>query len=227
MPSTYQSMPYMQRFYKDVYGGTDFTRPGEGRSGGGGGGGGQSPFGNMGKSKSGNNWLEKLTGAGGLGMEENAYTNFGTDKAVDLSGAYGGGESGGEAAGGEGILGYVIAAIYAQHELSKATDRKTEGQPTEDVFSGNFTTEPWYAYMRQQFGWDDPTAGEKFDASVEQGDWGNAAARSIPVAQYWGDPAGTWLYDSSKEVLGEEASAVIFPDHWAGEKISEWLEGVF
>jgi len=131
---------------------------------------------------------------------------------------------GGSSMGALSTIGYIVAAIMAQHALSDATDTVFEGQRTGDVFSGNFMTEPWLAYTAQQWGWQ-PTAGQKFDAAVQNQDWGAAAYRSPSVAAYWGDPAGTGIYEGAKNWLGETAAAIINPIAGLSDLIGELFGG--
>jgi len=118
---------------------------------------------------------------------------------------------------GMGIGAIIAAAIAAQHGLSNATDTVYEGQKTDDAFSGNFGTEPWLAWAHDKLGMG-PTMGEKFDAAINNKDYGKAFSRSFGMADYWSDPARTWGYDIAKKSLGDNVAAFLSPLNYMFEK---------
>jgi hypothetical protein len=112
--------------------------------------------------------------------------------------------------GGGGIAGIIAAAIIAQHMMSRGTNTEFEGQKTDDAFAGNYGTEPWLAFLHDKLGWG-PTGGEKFDAAVQNKDWGKALQRSPAMLDYWADPPANWAYGGMKNVLGSKAATAIDP----------------
>ena len=132
------------------------------------------------------------------------------------------GASSGGGSGGMGAMGYVgiiAAAIAAQHAMSSNTEREFEGVKTDDAFSGNMLTEPWQAYMYQKMGINTPTMGEKFDAAVENKDWGSALRRSAGAFAH--DPLRETIYDASKSKWGKTTAAIIDP----GSFLLDWIGG--
>ena len=137
-----------------------------------------------------------------------------------LKNAFKGGES------GYGGVGNVAAIIALQHELSNATDsnRRFEGAQTDDIFSSklggaHFATEPWAAWSFDKLGINAPTAGEKFDAAVENKDWGKAIGRLPGAASHYLDPSTALSYDLLQDdkfgTWGKVLSKAAFPWRWA------------
>lgn len=129
---------------------------------------------------------------------------------------------GGEAGGGMGAMGIgaiIAAAIAAQHYMSNKTDTEFEGQKTNDAFSGNFGTEPWFAFVSDKLGME-PTAGEKFDAAINNEDWGKAARRLPDMTSYWADPARAVGTSFIRKYVGDTAADVIDPAGWLTRKIA-------
>ena len=124
----------------------------------------------------------------------------------------GGAGGGGEAAGmgGMGIAGIIAAAIAAQHGMSNATNTEFEGQRTDDAFAGHYGTEPWLAFGHDKLGLD-PTAGERFDAAIANGDYGTAMKRSPAMLDYWADPGRNWAGSTAEAIGGKKLSTVVNP----------------
>lgn len=134
------------------------------------------------------------------------------------SGGSGAEGSGGSAGGGSAVgnLGIFAAAFAVQHMLSNMTDREYEGQKTDDLFGGSLGTEPWLAYVKDLFGAEDPTSGEKFDAAVKNEDYPLAAIRLPSMLHYWFNPAQQTGYEFMAEGTNEYLATAMFP-----------LEGIF
>ena len=127
------------------------------------------------------------------------------------------GGTGAEGAG-YGTLGWIAAAIAGQHLASDDQERVFEGQKSDDVFSGNFFTEPWYALLTEKlFGANDDsvTSGEKLDASIENEDWSTALKRLPAAGNYWADPGGQVLgYELWKNIFGDDVAGILNPIAW-------------
>lgn len=115
-----------------------------------------------------------------------------------------------------GKVGTIGAIIGAQHMATEHNPREFEGQKTGDVFTteeGNwrprFFTEPWKGYASSQAGHEDPTSGEKFDASLANA-WsgdinvGKILTRAPGVAYQWLDPAGSSIHDFQKDWIRDQ-----------------------
>lgn len=97
----------------------------------------------------------------------------------------------------------IAAAIAAQHLMAMNNNRTFEGQRSGDVFTGDFLTEPWFAFASDRLGLP-TTAGEKFDAAIKNKDW-NAALKRLPEAtDYWADPIRSWAAKGGEALLGED-----------------------
>ena len=128
--------------------------------------------------------------------------------------------------GGYGGPAAVAAIIAFQHALSNQTskNRRFEGVQTDDIFSSNlggahFATEPWAAYAFDQGGFNVPTSGEKFDAAMENKDYGMAARRLPAAASHYLDPSTALTYDLLQDEkfgkVGPIISKVMMPWRWA------------
>lgn len=180
------------------------------------------------KQSGGSSWLQDLFKGEEGGGGDSSWADW-------MGPESGGGEGGAEAAGGAGgesgsfnwgPLGYFAAAVLVQHVLSGDTNREYEGQETSDLFSGSVGTEPWWAWAKQQAGWDDPTSGEKFDAALKNEDWSLAIERLPSTLHYWFNPAQTSGYEVIKEQWGGDWAKAIFPlEGFFGD--SEWVEEMF
>lgn len=160
----------------------------------------------------------------GLFSDPSAGGNAGMGGQLSPVGASGG-SGGGAGAGGlgaGGIMAIIAAAIAAQAAASHNTDTVFEGQKTNDAFSGNFGTEPWFAFLADKMGWE-PTAGEKFDAAVNNEDWSLAAKRFPAMTNYWRDPAQSWLTTGAREYLGNDIDMLIDPASYITRKIEDWF----
>jgi hypothetical protein len=156
-----------------------------------------------------------------------------------LDSILGGGESGSMiggtgdpssySAGGAGAGGYIAAAIALQQLLGKSNNRKVDNQKSGTVFdyftSGgeklpSVATEPWLGYAYNKLGWE-PTEGEKFDAAVKNKDWGKAAERAIPAADYWfgGTPLDSMGYDFLENEVGKGTGKFLLPQRWLARDI--------
>jgi hypothetical protein len=137
-------------------------------------------------------------GGGGLAATEGAMAGgemtagLGTSQAAAGTGT-------GSAAGSSWWTGPAIAAaIIAQNMATNDTDTVVEGQQTGNVFSTDekgswkprFFTEPWMGWASDKLGHKEATPGEKFDAAVQNKDWGNVARRTPSTAYQWFDPVG-------------------------------------
>lgn len=155
--------------------------------------------------------LESLMGGGeGASMAPSigggtAALGTGPSSGAGAAGGGGGGSAAGSSAGGIGaggayaaIAALIAAGIHAQHKATEHNKRKIEGQEAGDWFShGNigdkgFATEPWFAMLSDKLGLN-ATAGEKFDAAYRNKDWGTALKRLPAAADYWVDPARSWI----------------------------------
>lgn len=130
--------------------------------------------------------------------------------------------------GAGSTLGYVAAAIAAQHLMSNATDRRTNvpgvsgnGHRTGDVFSLDFFTEPWQGYAYEKLGMDFPSPGEKTDAAINairdgESGWDNLLRSAPATGAQWFDPVGSFGYDWLKDqgTVGKIAGAALMPVQW-------------
>lgn len=122
----------------------------------------------------------------------------------------GGGGGQGAGMGLGSYLGIIAAAIAAQHMFTGANNRVYEGVETGDAFSGQFGTEPWFAWLNKQWG-GDATAGEKFDAAIKNGDYRLAMQRLPLMGDYWADPARGMVDMGLEKVVGEDAVKFLDP----------------
>ena len=136
------------------------------------------------------------------------------------SGGTAGGGAGGGGLGAAGIGGIVAAAILGQHLMSKETDTTFEGQQTGDIFSGNFTTEPWLAFLSDKFDLG-VTPGEKFDAAIKNRDWGTALKRTPSTALQWADPFGELLSSIARKQFGSDVGNVLDPGRFLVNKLED------
>ncbi len=137
------------------------------------------------------------------------------------SGAVGGGASSG-GMGAWGMGGIIGAAILGQHVLSNNTSREVEGVKTDDVFGGNFATEPWLAFLYDKIGLqEDGSPGEKFDAAIKNDDHSLALKRAPAALNYWGNPGGSVAYDVTEDVVGKKWAGVFDPIQWALNKLGD------
>ncbi|OGW44446.1 MAG: hypothetical protein A2Y66_01765 [Nitrospirae bacterium RBG_13_41_22] len=144
---------------------------------------------------------------------------------VGAGGNSGGTMGGGGSGGGMGAMGIgavIAAAIAAQHVMSHNTDTEFEGQKTKDAFSGNFGTEPWFAFAADKLNWE-PTEGEKFDAAIKNDDWSLAAKRFPSMMNYWANPAQQWLTKPAREYIGKDIDMAIDPASYVTRKIEKWF----
>jgi hypothetical protein len=132
--------------------------------------------------------------------------------------AAGGGASGGSAAssgglGAGGIAAIIAAAAAGQMAASNSAD-PVEGQKPGHFFSFNdegnwrpWLSEPDKNYFSQQLG-GGPTTGAKFDAALQRGDMGRAAARLPGFAHDYAIPglsvAGNVIGDYARRQLGDK-----------------------
>ena len=148
---------------------------------------------------------------GETGAGTTAPATTGGTEIVASGGEIGGaGSSGSGGLGALGTAGIVAAAIAAQHGLSNQTDTEFEGVKTDDAFGGHFGTEPWLGFVHDKLGWE-PTEGEKFDAAVDNKDWGLALERTPAMLDYWSDPARSWGHGAAKNIFGEEVAGILSP----------------
>ncbi len=154
---------------------------------------------------------EGLSTAGsGAGIGEGLST------AGSGAGSWAGSGGGGAAAGGglgAGWIAAIIAAVIAaQHYASNETDTKVEGVRTDDAFGGHFGTQPYQAWAYERLGMP-ASSGERFDAAVENSDWGTALERLPDTADYWAHPATHSLkdveYEGMKRNFGEGSEKVL------------------
>jgi hypothetical protein len=122
------------------------------------------------------------------------------------------------------IAGIVMAAIAAQHGLSKDTDTEVEGVRTKDAFEGHFATEPWLAWAHDKLGME-PTEGEKFDAAFKNKDYETAIERHPEAFSYWADPATSVAADGLEALGMDKKTADWFNPvgkvgEWAGDAAS-------
>lgn len=150
----------------------------------------------------------------------------GMSSGVGGAGASGAGGSGGAAAGGMGATGIaaiILAAIAAQHYMSNNTEREFEGVKTDDAFAQHYGTDPWQPYMYQKLGINTPTAGEKFDAAIENGDYDLAARRTPSLVNQWFNTGGQIAYDIADDKWGSTTAFFIDPitasANWLTEKL--------
>jgi hypothetical protein len=161
-------------------------------------------------------------GSYGLGNEAALNVPWETGYGSGAGASSAGGSSAWGGMGAAGPYAAIIAAIIGQHVATNSNSNVYEGQPTGDVFSGDFLTEPWYAYMGDQLGWE-PTAGEKFDAATSRSDWDSALKRLPAAGNYWANPAGNWIgYESLHNYAGDWAG-VADPIGFATSKIEDWF----
>ena len=166
--------------------------------------------------------------ASGEGIGEGVGGGAGGAGAGAGAGAGGGGGGGAGAGLGAGYVAAIIAAVTAaQHYLSNETDTKVEGVRSDDAFGGHFGTQPYQAYAYQQLGMP-ASSGERFDAAVENSDWGTALERLPDTADYWANPmqhsVNDVMYEGAEKNLGEDSDIVlgIFdPVSW----VLRWLAG--
>ena len=125
---------------------------------------------------------------------------------------------GGASIGSAWPVAVVAAAIAGQAAASKNTNTVFEGQRTNDAFSGNFGTDPWLGYLSEKMGWE-PSAGEKYDAAVNNKDWDKAFKRQFSMADYWADPIRAWLTTPAREYIGSDIDALINPTGYLFRKI--------
>lgn len=187
-------------------------------------GGGDSEGGIIGSVKE---WGSGLFGGGSSSVGTSGSMGMGSD-AASLAAAEAGMGSGSSASssgglGAWGTGGIVAAAIAAQHMMTRDNDREVDGVKTGDAFSGQFGTEPWFAWAGNKLG-NEPTAGENFDASVKNRDWGKAGGQFNEMTSYWANPTTSWAA-SAGEALGlkpEEASW-LSPE----SKVGSWSDDLF
>lgn len=120
----------------------------------------------------------------------------------------------------------IAAVIAAQQLMSQNTDRragkdgkvsKSSGHRTGSVFSGDFWTEPWQAYLYDKMGIDKLTSGERFDAAIDKRNPSEAVAAAPGTAYQWFDPLGSTGYDIMSEKLGKPGkylARAIIPTKW-------------
>lgn len=123
-------------------------------------------------------------------------------------------------ASSSGIAGFwpaavIAAAIAGQYYLStKNPRREVEGEKTGTAFSGDFATEPWYAYLNAQLG-NPPTGGERYDAAMRKGrrtgNYGDAFRRAPAAVDYWSDPIRATGRSLIQGFLGNKAATVADP----------------
>ena len=116
------------------------------------------------------------------------------------------GSVGGQLGGGESAAGpyaAIAAIIAAQHIMAMNNNRTFEGQRSGDVFTGDYATEPWLAFLSDRIGLP-ATAGEQFDAAIKNRDWNTAAKRFPEAADYWADPLRGGLEVGLEGRLGED-----------------------
>jgi len=167
------------------------------------------------------------SGGSGLGASSGGFAGAGGGGSVgagaggSFGGAGGGGGAGGAGGmGGAGIFAIVAAVIAGQYYTTTRTDTKFEGHETGNVFSGDFSTEPWFAYAHDKWDWE-PTAGEKWDAAVHNDDWGLAAKRTPAMGNYWANPIGQWQYDSINEEVSGDVADVLDPVSYYVNKLGD------
>lgn len=147
--------------------------------------------------------------------------------AYNMYSNFSGGGGAGEYSGQINNAGYIAAIIAAQHQMSKATDRRFEGQNTKDVFGGSFMTEPWQAFAYDKFGIDSPSAGESFDAAWQNKDWHNVIERGPRAAGYWVDPGRSLMYDVLGDKFGKGVASVFLPEQWLSNNIGSLFGKIF
>lgn len=184
-----------------------------------------------------NNGSMNLTGTGMETITDKVGGLFGTETGVSgqmgmgsdaaslasAESSMGSGASSGSSSGALGTMGWVAAAIAAQHMLSDDTSTEIDGVKTNDAFSGHFGTEPWLAWAHDKAGIE-PTAGEKFDAAVENSDWSKAGENFNGMTSYWANPTSSWLA-SGGEALGldHDTAQWLSPE----SKVGQWSDKLF
>lgn len=148
---------------------------------------------------------ESGAGFGGGGSAAGAGAS---SAGAGSAGGGAGGSAGG--AGWAGIAAIIAAVIAAQHAATNANPREVDGHETGDVFSGDFGTEPWFAWLSEQWGLD-PTAGEEFDAAVADADQGKALGKLPATLDYWANPIDNWLASLGRDQWGDMAGLLIDP----------------
>ena len=134
-------------------------------------------------------------------------------------GGEGGPPGGGlSATSGGGLAAIILAAIAAQHALSKKTSTTFEGQETGDVFSGNFMTEPWQGFAYDKLGMD-PSSGQRFDAAIKNKDYTLAAKRFPEASDYWADPLRHTTGDVLDKYVSPKVANVFDPMRFLYRKI--------
>ena len=172
-------------------------------------------------------WVSGLFG-GGEALGTSGSMGMGSD-AASLAAAEAGAGSGGSAAGSSGGLGaagiggIVAAAIGLQHMATKDNDREVDGVETGDAFSGQFGTEPWFAWAGNKLG-NEPTAGEEFDASVKNRDWKKAGGQFNEMTSYWANPTTSWAAGAGEALgLSHDEASWLSPE----SKIGSWSDDLF
>lgn len=160
---------------------------------------------------------ESLGTSGSMGMGSDAASLAAAESGAGSSAT----SSGGLGAWGTG--GIVAAAIAAQHMMTRDNDREVDGVKTGDAFSGQFGTEPWFAWAGNKMG-NAPTAGEKFDAAVKNDDWNKAGGSFNEMTSYWANPTSSWAASAGEGLgLKPEEAAWLSPE----SKIGKWSDDLF
>lgn len=174
----------------------------------------------------------------GVGLSDLLFADSaattGTTAATGTTTGIGAGTAAGESASGAssglgavGNAATILAIIAGQHHLSDLTETEFEGQRTGDFFTFDeqgrwaprFGNEPWHGFMNQQWGLG-PSAGEKFDAAMYNGDWNLAARRAPAAAQQWLNPVGDFGYDAIEGRWGSEYAGGLDPVTYGFDRLS-------
>lgn len=153
--------------------------------------------------------------------------NFGTFAGAGEAGgsavAGEGASSGLGAAGSAGIIAAIVAAIsgiestfddtnHGRHVNSKGEfvdENDPDAVRTSDAFSMHFFTDPMMTSLLGNE--EEPTAGEKADAAIANGDWDKALAHGGSAAYHWADPGASILGMAADKYLGDGWSWVFNP----------------